>query len=127
MVSLLMITAAVFEFIFPVQAFKKWKMFVQSRFFPFYGLALIFGAYPFTQFKNISIGLLILIYGCVEMLLGVFTLIFPEFIREAFMSSASEISENDVKGMIRIDSFFRLSISALLLFVMYKYDGKIFF
>ena len=108
------IIMALMEVISPLRSFLMWKRWVSGSFFPFHGIALIFIGLPMTFFKG-YLSSIIFYIGLFIVFTGPFIIIYPEKIRKVFNNSEDVFSDKDVKIMIFLDAFFRLSIGVIFL------------
>jgi len=113
------IIIASIEFFSPLRAFLMWKEWVSSRYFPVHGLALIFIGLPLTVFKG-YLSSIIFFIGLIVVFTGPFILIYPEKIRSVFSNSEDMIKDKDIKMMIYLDAFFRLSTGVIFLISCWK-------
>jgi len=103
---------ALMEFILPHRAFFMWGSWVSNRFFPLHGVALIFIGLSLTVYKG-YLSSIIFYIGLIVVFTGPFILIYPEKIKKVFSESGNIFKDKDIKNMIYIDAFFRLSIGIL--------------
>jgi len=106
------IIMALIEFIFPLRSFFMWGTWVSNRFFPFHGLALIIIGLPLTIYKG-YLSFLIFYIGLLVVFTGPFILIYPEKIQKVFSNSGDIFKDKDIKIMIYLDAFFRLSVGII--------------
>lgn len=107
------------EFFFPLRSFLVWKIWIANRYFPVHGLALIFIGLPLTLYKG-YLSSVIFIIGLFIVFTGPFILIYPEKIRKAFNDSAGSFDDNQVRGIVFIDAFFRLCAGLIFLVSCWK-------
>ena len=106
------IVLALIESVSPLRAFSMWEKWVSNRFFPIHGLALIFIGMPLTIYKG-YLSSLIFYIGLLVVFSGPFILIYPEKIRKVFSNSENIFKNKDIKSMIYLDAFFRLSVGII--------------
>ena len=111
------------EMIVPYWSYDAWKNWVKNKFFPIHGILLIAAGLPLTIYKGYMSGVLFFI-GLFIVFTGPLVLIYPDKIRNAFLTAESEISREGLKRMIYFDSAMRLVFCAILLLSYYRTWGS---
>lgn len=106
------IIMALTEIFFPLRTFSMWEKWVLNRLFPVHGLGLIFIGLPLTIYKG-YLSSIIFYIGLLVVFSGPFILIYPEKIRKVFSNSDDIFKKKDIKIMIYLDAFFRLSVGII--------------
>ena len=110
---------SIIEFVSPLRSFRMWQHWVSNRFFPVHGIALIFIGLPLTVYKG-YLSSLIFYIGLLIVFTGPFILIYPEKIRRAFINSEDVFRDKDIKIMIFLDAFFRISMGIIFFISCWK-------
>lgn len=120
--TILMVVLCVYglvEVIFPAQCITLWHAFVQTRFLPLYGVLLMIGGFPLTQYHQTIPGKILFVFGIVVVFTGPFILLFPGHFRSLFDRVTDESSVSELKRMAYSDAVMRFVAAGLIFAVRY--------
>lgn len=106
-------------FFFPLRIFLMWKKWVQNRFFPLHGIALIFVGLPLTVYNG-YLARVIFIIGLIVVFTGPFILIYPEKFIKIFENSDELFNDRDIKAIIFLDAALRSAASGIFFISCWK-------
>jgi hypothetical protein len=104
-------------FIRPLAVHSYWVRWTMSRFFRFHGILLVLGGIPLLHFRGTISGKILFAVGIITLITAPFIIIFPELFRQVFDETESTLTLDEKKTLVYADSFLRICISALLVFV----------
>jgi len=113
------VLAGLCELIFPFQSYVIWKKWIFTRYFFTHGIILIAAGFPFIIFKGFLSGIIFWI-GIFMVLTGPFLLIYPEKVRNTFISAEKDFTKKDLKIMIYIDAIIRFSAGIIVFIAFIK-------
>lgn len=113
------IIISLMEVFSPLKAFNMWRLWVSNSLFPIHGFGLIIVGIPLAVYKGFLSSIIFYI-GLFVVFTGPFILIYPEKIRKVFSDSENIFKEKDIKVMIYIDAFIRMSAGAVFLTSCWK-------
>ena len=102
------------ELLFPQRMFLIWKKFIQSRFYPVYGIILILIGLPLTAYNG-YLSLVILFIALFIVFSGAFILFYPEKIRKSFYESEEFFNNKTIRLLIYCEALLRLCAGAVFL------------
>lgn len=107
-------TYALFELIMPERCISLWHGFIQTKILPLYGIVLMIGGFPLTQYYQTLPGKALFAVGIVVVFTGPFILLFPEHFRKVFDRVTDESTPAELRKIAWSDAVMRLLAAALI-------------
>jgi hypothetical protein len=111
------------ELAIPKKIYSIWKQWISHRFFRIHGILIIFGGLPLTFFREGISGKIMFCIGIFVVFMGPFILLFPNKMRDLYLSAETSIEDEDKKGIIYFDAVTRGISGAIFIYTIIRYGS----
>jgi len=111
-IGICLIIVSLLEVLFPLRAFHMWTRYISSKLFFAHGILLITGGFPLVIYKG-GLSIIIFIVGVIVILTGPFIIIYPEKIRQMFISMGQELDQKGIRKLVYFDASVRFIVGMM--------------